>query len=207
MIVNEQQADSTTKTCSKCKQDYPESSEYFHKHPRCRNGLAGVCKQCHSKATLASYHKRMETNPDKERARRRVIATRFYHKDIEASRAYQRKAQAKARRDPEKSMAIKARKRGGGKHKMTIQDLETLFQNQGSKCAICNTQDPQGLHGSTGWNIDHCHKTNKVRFILCNHCNRGLGAFRDDPAIMRRAATLLENYQRQQHDLVRANNS
>lgn len=31
-----------------------------------------------------------------------------------------------------------------------------------------------------------------IRFLLCKHCNRGLGAFRDDPSLMRRAADLLE---------------
>lgn len=28
--------------------------------------------------------------------------------------------------------------------------------------------------------IDHCHKTSKVRGILCSRCNSGLGMFRDN---------------------------
>ena len=40
--------------------------------------------------------------------------------------------------------------------------------------------------------LDHCHKTGRVRFLLCRHGNRGLGAFFDSPNLMRRAARVLE---------------
>ncbi len=39
--------------------------------------------------------------------------------------------------------------------------------------------------------IDHCHKTGKVRGLLCKLCNCGLGYFRDDPKLMLAAITYL----------------
>ena len=41
------------------------------------------------------------------------------------------------------------------------------------KCAICgNTERLR---------IDHCHVSLRVRGVLCDSCNKGLGFFKDDP--------------------------
>ena len=51
------------------------------------------------------------------------------------------------------------------------------------ECVIC---------GSEGQLVvDHDHVTGKVRGMLCNHCNRGLGHFRDDPVLLEFAAQYL----------------
>lgn len=59
-----------------------------------------------------------------------------------------------------------------------ISELEynQLFIKQGSSCAICGTQSPT----TKSWHLDHCHKTNKVRGILCHHCNLMLGNAKDN---------------------------
>lgn len=56
-------------------------------------------------------------------------------------------------------------------------------------CALCGEQpDTTGLH------IDHDHATHAFRALLCVHCNRGLGGFRDDPILMRKAADYVEHH-------------
>ena len=59
--------------------------------------------------------------------------------------------------------------------------------NQNNKCLICgNEQDGKDLA------IDHCHTTNKVRGLLCNSCNLGLGCFKDNLDILASAIKYLE---------------
>jgi hypothetical protein len=40
--------------------------------------------------------------------------------------------------------------------------------------------------------VDHCHKTGKVRGLLCHECNRTISTAQDDPAILRSLALYLE---------------
>lgn len=60
---------------------------------------------------------------------------------------------------------------------ITEEQYQEILESQGHKCAICGTTDPQHYGRFV---IDHCHTTGKVRGLLCNHCNRGLGAFMDN---------------------------
>lgn len=90
----------------------------------------------------------------------------------------------------ERNYKRRAKGWGGGK-----KQWDEMFDNQGRVCAICKSDDPNSL---IGWQLDHCHKTKVVRFILCTHCNRGLGGFKDDPDLMRIAADVLEEFNRKQ---------
>lgn len=70
---------------------------------------------------------------------------------------------------------------------MTWQELMTLREQNGT-CGICDTD----AWGSRGPNIDHDHKTGRIRGVLCSSCNTGLGCFQDDPTRLRSAADYLE---------------
>jgi len=71
-----------------------------------------------------------------------------------------------------------------GKFRAVISD-EALKELKAStlQCVICGAEEKLV--------VDHDHKTGQVRGMLCNHCNRGLGHFRDDPMLLEFAAQYL----------------
>ena len=71
-----------------------------------------------------------------------------------------------------------------GKHRAVMPD-EVLKEIKTSvkQCVICGVEDALV--------VDHDHVTGKVRGMLCNHCNRGLGHFRDNPMLLEFAAQYL----------------
>lgn len=61
-------------------------------------------------------------------------------------------------------------------------ELVKKFNNQ---CGICGGKDSISL------SIDHNHKTGKVRGLLCNNCNNGLGRFKDSTSLLNKAIDYL----------------
>jgi len=68
---------------------------------------------------------------------------------------------------------------------MAKADFAAMRAAQADRCAICRA-DVERLVA------DHCHKTGKVRGLLCKECNFALGWMRDNPATARAAADYLE---------------
>ena len=69
---------------------------------------------------------------------------------------------------------------------LTLDAFESLVAEREGRCWICGSfADPPC--------VDHCHKTGKVRGILCRNCNSGIGKLHDDPDLLRRAADYIES--------------
>lgn len=56
-------------------------------------------------------------------------------------------------------------------YNLTPEEFDSLFQSQGCGCACCGTKE----HKAKAWHIDHDHKTNRIRGILCGPCNISIG--------------------------------
>lgn len=73
---------------------------------------------------------------------------------------------------------------------LSLKDFSILLQTQNNQCRICGISDPKGH----GWVVDHCHKTDTVRGVLCGNCNVGLGHFQDNVELLRKAANYIERH-------------
>ena len=71
-------------------------------------------------------------------------------------------------------------------------DLDTMievYKKFDGKCEICGTTDPKGYYGK--FHTDHDHVTGKVRGLLCDQCNKGLGHFKDNIGYLESAVRYL----------------
>jgi hypothetical protein len=55
-------------------------------------------------------------------------------------------------------------------------------------CQICTAEFSSKLKR----NVDHCHKTGKIRGVLCRFCNVGLGKFYDSESRLQKAIKYLQ---------------
>lgn len=76
-------------------------------------------------------------------------------------------------------------------YNMTREDYENKLVEQNNVCAICKL--PSRIKNKQLF-IDHCHRTDKVRGLLCLKCNSVLGMANDDAALLQSAISYLERH-------------
>ena len=71
-------------------------------------------------------------------------------------------------------------------------EYNAMILSQNNSCIICG-KEFSSIWGADAPVVDHCHITGKVRGILCNECNRGLGYFHDNKEALMNAINYLSN--------------
>jgi len=59
---------------------------------------------------------------------------------------------------------------------ITLDQYNEMLANQCGVCAICKQTCGTGKSLA----VDHCHKTKKIRGLLCQYCNTGFGQFKEN---------------------------
>lgn len=78
---------------------------------------------------------------------------------------------------------------------LTLEDYYRMYDEQEGLCGSCRYPETDTRNGKVRWlSVDHCHSTGSVRGLLCGNCNNGLGRFKDDPDLLRKAADYLERH-------------
>lgn len=80
------------------------------------------------------------------------------------------------------------------KYGMDLEDFTLMRDDQGHECAMQGCDAGIDEFPSVFTHVDHCHITGRVRGILCNKCNRGLGFFNDDISKLEAAVLYLKKH-------------
>jgi hypothetical protein len=69
---------------------------------------------------------------------------------------------------------------------ITLEEYDRILALQNGVCAICENK-PKGRFLC----VDHCHRTGKIRGLLCSRCNAAIGSFEDNPKYTEAATVYL----------------
>ena len=168
------------KFCTRCK-------EYFKEH-----SFRGVyCKDCKREIDAAYRLK----NKDKDLSYRKIYRETRKKEKAEYDRLRRKKSL------PAEEIVVVSEKEAARAVKdynlkrtynISLNEWEDLFRKQSFKCAICRSDKNIGNSGD--FHTDHCHKTMKVRGILCSRCNTAIGAFEENIEYLKNAISYLEAY-------------
>ena len=147
-----------SKVCSKCKEEFPSTLEYFLKHKETKDKLSSWCRKCQN------------------------INTEKWRDD---NRDYWKKWQ---KENPKKWKNNQLK----NSHGISLKEYNNLLEKQNYVCWICQQPETCKQFGNIqSLSVDHDHRTGKIRGLLCHHCNRGLGCFKDDIKLLERSVKYL----------------
>ncbi len=169
------------------------NEKYFFTGVPCRNGHIrirrvsdGHCLDCDK-----AYQKRKRKNRPEDVSRmRKAYFKKNRQRILEQHKRSHSKPECKSvRRNTE------LKKRYG----ITSDDYLLMLKSQNNVCAIC--RGPQTNTRTNYFDVDHCHKTGKVRGLLCTNCNQGIGKFKDDKELMLHAYIYLKDSENDEQKL------
>ena len=145
------------KKCSICKKDLPIAQ--FHFQNQQKGQRISACKVCAGKRT--KWYLYVHREKHNQRRKEKYQANKEFYK--QQAKEYRKKFPDRTRNTNLKQ-----------KYGITLLEYEKILKEQKNKCKICrrNQKDYKKTFA-----VDHDHKTNKIRGILCDPCNYGLGFY------------------------------
>lgn len=80
-------------------------------------------------------------------------------------------------------------------YNITLEEYQKIFDAQNGVCYICKQPETcRAKNGIKNLAVDHCHKTGKVRGLLCTNCNKTLGNVKDNIGLLQKMVAYLKEY-------------
>ena len=168
------------KICTKCKK--LKSVKKFYTDKYRLDGYTYHCKLCYKK------YRKLYKN---ERA---IYHKKYYHKNklkyIKKSLEWRRKNKIKLQKYHYKYN----KKYRLQKYNLNLQGYFRILKKQHGVCAICNKKQTRRGNNTNKLyllDVDHNHKTGKIRGLLCGNCNKAIGLFNENILIFQNAIRYL----------------
>lgn len=150
-----------------------------------------ICSRCKTKKPISDYYK---NGGNKYRSECKSCSKNDYLKSrdrhIENMKKYRKKNKKKIqeykkeyrKKNPRNYTKEESLRRYG----ITYEQRQQMEKNQKGRCAICKKKKSLCL--------DHNHNTGKVRKLLCQKCNTGIGMFDEDIHFLASAIEYLQSF-------------
>ena len=166
-----------SKRCTKCGVEKPLEAFYGPRHRLGHGATANQCKECHRTERYGPPVEPVSVAPNKQCSNCKAVKSREDFGNCRSSsdgkQSQCRVCQHGRRRHvtPEQHRANNLRKLYG----ITLADYTRMLDDQDRGCAICGSVTPG--RKEKHFHVDHDHVTGRVRGLLCERCNVGIGYF------------------------------
>ncbi|GEM_PF-1259863 len=82
-------------------------------------------------------------------------------------------------------------------YNINLKTYKEMLKNQNNKCFICNQKETRKNFKTQKikmLSVDHDHKNNKVRSLLCTRCNTVLGLMNEDIFVLRKMINYIKKF-------------
>jgi hypothetical protein len=142
-----------------------------------------VCSLCRTSLPLSEFYQRSSQNGPGLRAECKACCGRRSKKHYEQNREhYKQYASRRNRMRPDERRSIHLKRMYG----ITNTIYEAMYEAQDGRCGICSEPHRRLV-------VDHDHDSGRVRGLLCRKCNAAIGQLKDNPVLLRRALSWLED--------------
>lgn len=137
-----------------------------------------ICYVCKRERSISEFNK------DKSTKDGLAIKCKFCRSEIRLKNRAKRTAYNKTHREETRNYRLRR------KYGIDTETRNEIIKEQKGKCPICdkffNLIDPRDVH------MDHNHKSNTLRGILCKDCNLLIGFAKEDIKILNKAIIYLK---------------
>jgi hypothetical protein len=175
--------------CKLCEIEKPETQ--FSWRVKSKELRQPICKPCAAEQSREYRRNRSEFINEKNRRRYQenrdkwlVQKKEYYLKNRDHLLEVRRKAYYEGRQT-NLTQTVAKRSRLKTEFGITLADVERMTIEQNHRCAICNQKKMLV--------VDHCHKTGKVRGLLCRLCNTYIGSIGESTETLEKAIAYLKS--------------